>query len=447
MDNNIERREFLKKISTLGLGMGLVGAGAPRVFAGGSPNKKIVVGVMGTNSRGAALAEGFARLPGAEVAYICDVDEKAMANGIKAVEEGGQKKKPKGVKDFRRILDDKALDALVIGAPDHWHAPAAILALKAGKHVYVEKPCSHNPHEGELLVKAAKKYDKVVQMGNQRRSWPNVIQGINEIKDGAIGETYFARAWYANTREPIGHGKKTSVPSGLDFDLWQGPAPRMEYQDNLLHYNWHWFWHWGTGELLNNGTHFIDLCRWGLEVDYPLQVSSNGGRYAYDDDWETPDTQTASYDFEGGKTISWEGRSCNGQPIGGHGVGASFHGTEGTIVIHPGNGYTLFDNNGNEVKEVSMDSNNELDTTGPGYDRDAVHFTNFTDAIRSSDSSNLNSPVEDGNKSVLLCQLGNIAYRTGRTLDCDPDTGKIVDDKEAMKLWKREYEPGWEPTV
>lgn len=444
MDDKIERREFLKKISTLGLGMGLVGAGAPHVFAGGSPNEKIIVGVMGTNSRGAALAEGFATLPGAEVGYICDVDDEAITKGMKAVEAAGQKTKPKTVKDFRHILDDKDLDALVIASPDHWHAPASILALKAGKHVYVEKPCSHNPHEGELLVEAANKYGKVVQMGNQRRSWSNVIKGIQEVKEGAIGKTYFARAWYANTRGSIGRGKTVPVPSGLDYELWQGPAPRREYKDNLIHYNWHWFWHWGTGEILNNGTHFIDLCRWGLEVDYPEQVSSHGGRYAYNDDWETPDTQVTSFDFKGGKTISWEGRSCNGQNIEGSSVGASFHGTDGSLVIH-GNGYTSFDNNGNKMKKVTVESGDALDTSGPGFDLDAEHLANFRDAIRNG--SSLNSPIEDANKSVVLCQLGNIAHRMGRTLNCDVNTGKIMNDEEAMTLWSREYEPGWEPTV
>lgn len=444
MDNKIERREFLKKISTIGLGVGLVGAGAPRVFAGGSPNEKVIIGVMGTNSRGAALAEGFAALPGTEVAYICDVDEQAMQNGIDAVEEGGQKTKPEGIKDYRSLLEKKDLDAVAIASPDHWHAPAAIMALQADKHVYVEKPCSHNPHEGELLVEAAEKYGKVVQMGNQRRSWPNVIEGIQKVKEGAIGEAYFSRAWYANTRGSIGNGNTAEVPSGLDFDLWQGPAPRREFKDNLIHYNWHWFWHWGTGEILNNGTHFIDLCRWGLEVDYPEQVSSNGGRYAYDDDWETPDTQITSYDFADGKTISWEGRSCNGQNIEGISAGASFHGTEGTLIID-GNGYSTFDNEGNELEKVTVDSSDELDTTGPGFDLDAGHLGNFRDAIR--EGSSLNSPVEDGNKSVLLCQLGNIAHRTGRMLNCDTETGRIIDDSEAMELWKREYEPGWELTV
>lgn len=446
MKNKNERRDFLKKISTIGLGMGVAGAGAgvPGVFGEESPNDKIIVGIMGTNSRGAALAEGFAKLPGTEVGYICDVESRALAKGMKAVEKAGQKKRPEGVRDFRRILDDKELDALVIAAPDHWHAPAAILALKAGKHVYVEKPCSHNPREGELLVQAAKKYDKVVQMGNQRRSWSNVIKGIREVKEGAIGKAYFARGWYANTRGSIGCGKTTPIPEGLDFELWQGPAPRRAYKDNLIHYNWHWFWHWGTGEILNNGTHFIDLCRWGLEVDYPLQVSSHGGRYAYQDDWETPDTQLASYDFKEGKTISWEGRSCNGQKIEGSSVGASFHGTEGSVIIE-GNGYSVFDNEGNEMKRVTLENTEALDTTGPGFDLDADHLANFRDAIRKG--AKLNSPIEDGNISVHLCQLGNIAYRTGRTLTCDTQTGRIIGDREAMKLWNREYEPGWEPTL
>lgn len=422
----------------------MAGIGAPRVFAGGSPNELLRVGIMGTNSRGAALAEGFASLEGAEVAYICDVDEEALANGVQAVEDGGQQNSPQEVTDFRRILDDQQVDALVIAAPDHWHAPAAILAMKAGKHVYVEKPCSHNPREGELLVEAANKYGKVVQMGNQRRSWSNVIEGIREVREGAIGDAYFARAWYANTRGSIGTGKKVPVPSGLDFELWQGPAPRRDYQDNLIHYNWHWFWHWGTGEILNNGTHFIDLCRWGLDVDYPGQVSSQGGRYAYEDDWETPDTQLTSYDFAEGKSISWEGRSCNGQPIEGDSVGASFHGTDGSLVIH-GNGYTRFDNNGKELEKVSVEGDDALDTTGPGFDLDADHLGNFRDAIR--EGSALNAPIDDANISVVLCQLGNIAHRTGRTLTCDPDTGRITGDEEAMQLWGREYEPGWEPTV
>jgi predicted dehydrogenase len=444
MPNTVNRREFIKQVTVSGLGMGLIGASAPMVFANGSPNEKIVVAIMGTNARGAALAKGFALLPGAEVAYICDVDDEAMAKGIKAVQEGGQKKKPKGVKDFRKALGDKSVDALVIAAPDHWHAPAAIMALQAGKHVYVEKPCSHNPREGELLVEAAQKYKRVVQMGNQRRSWPKVIEGINEVKNGAIGRAYYARAWYANTRGSIGKGKVAPVPAGLDYNLWQGPAPRQEYRDNVIHYNWHWFWHWGTGELLNNGTHFIDVCRWGLGVDYPVKVSSQGGRYAFLDDWQTPDTQITTYDFQDRKSITWEGRSCNGRNIEGISGGVSFHGENGTLVIE-GNGYTLYDNKNKELKKVTSQSNNPLDTSGPGFDLDADHLTDFANAIRTGKRPN--SYIEDANKSVHICHLGNIAHRTGRTLTCDPSSGRIIGDSEAMALWGREYEPGWELVV
>ncbi|MEM9672713.1 MAG: Gfo/Idh/MocA family protein [Cyclobacteriaceae bacterium] len=440
----MRRRDFLKQTTAASTGAVLFTPQPFSIFRKGLPNEKIVVAIMGTNSRGAALSRGFASLPQAEVAYICDVDDAAIAKGVEAATKAGQKNAPKGIKDFREALDDPALDALVIASPDHWHAPASIMALQAGKHVYVEKPCSHNPREGEMLVEAAKRYGKVVQMGNQRRSWPLVVEGIQALKDGVIGRPYYARAWYANTRESIGKGKPAPVPAGLDYELWQGPAPRRPYQDNLIHYNWHWFWHWGTGEILNNGTHFIDLCRWGLEVDYPTQVSSNGGRYAYDDDWETPDTQITTFDFEDNKTIAWEGRSCNGQPIEGMSASASFHGENGSMVIL-GNGYAIFDNKGKELKKVTYESAQALDTTGPGFNLDVDHLTNFYQGIR--DGAELNSEIEDGNKSVLLCQLGNIAHRTKRTLTCDPSTGKILNDPEAMKLWGREYEPGWEPSV
>jgi predicted dehydrogenase len=440
----INRRDFIKQATVSGLGMGLVGAHAPVVFANGSPNEKVVVAIMGTNSRGEQLASGFARLPGAEVAYICDVDDQAMAKGIKAVQDAGQKKKPKGVKDFRKALADKSVDALVIAAPDHWHAPAAIMALQAGKHVYVEKPCSHNPREGELLIEAAQRYKKVVQMGNQRRSWPKVIEGINEVKNGAIGRAYYAKAWYANTRGSIGKGKAAPVPAGLDYELWQGPAPREEYRDNVIHYNWHWFWNWGTGELLNNGTHFIDVCRWGLEVDHPTKVSSIGGRYAFQDDWETPDTQLTTYEFKDRKTISWEGRSSNGRTVEGNSGGVSFHGENGTLVID-GNGYALFDNKNKELKKVTSNRNNPLDTTGPGFDLDVDHLMDFTDAIRTGKKPR--SFIEDANISVHMCHLGNIAHRIGRTLDIDPATGRIIGDSDAMALWGRKYQPGWELTV
>jgi len=299
MENS--RRSFIKKsaagVAAISVGGILPGFSARSYAAIAGANDRILVAVMGVNSRGKALSGTFARQENVDIIYVCDVDSRAEAACSDSIEKLGRKR-PAACSDFRKALDDKAVDALVIAAPDHWHAPAAILASKAGKHVYLEKPCSHNPAEGELLVAAADKYGIVMQMGNQRRSFPNVAAGIAELKSGIIGRPYYAKTWYTNNRLSIGTGKEVPVPSWLDYELWQGPAPRKPYRDNLIHYNWHWFWHWGTGEALNNGTHFVDLARWGLGVDFPVKVSSSGGRYAYNDDWETPDTQLISMEFE-----------------------------------------------------------------------------------------------------------------------------------------------------
>jgi predicted dehydrogenase len=408
-------------------------------------NEKITAAVMGVNSRGLSVGTNFASQKECELMYVCDVDNRAMDKCVNAVEKT-QGKKPKAEGDFRKALEDKNLDLLIVTAPDHWHAPAALLAVSAGKHVYLEKPCSHNPNEGEMLVKAAAKHNKLLQMGNQRRSWPNVMAAIAELKAGVIGRPYYAKTWYTNNRESIGVGKATEVPSWLDYELWQGPAPRKAYKDNLIHYNWHWFWHWGTGEALNNGTHMVDLARWGLGVDYPSRVTSAGGRYRYQDDWETPDTQVIDLEFANNTLISWEGRSCNGKSAEGSSVGVIFYGETGSLLIKSGNSYKIFDLKSKLVKEVKNDiTANALDRTGPGMELDALHIRNFFDAIKRG--ATLNSDILSGHQSTLLVQLGNIAQRTGRALKIDPSNGRILNDKDAMKLWSREYEKGWEPKI
>src|SRR5690606_25097581 len=310
------RRNFIKKAAVGAAALGFGGV-LPSFSAKSyghilGANEKLNVGVMGVNARGKALANNFAMQPNAVIRHLCDVDRRA-AEKCQAEVSQRQNESVTLTGDFRKALEDKDLDLLVVAAPDHWHAPAAILASQAGKHVYLEKPCSHNPREGELLVAAQRKYGNVIQMGNQRRSWPNVVAAIRELHQGVIGRAYFARTWYTNNRASIGTGKQVAVPDWLDYDLWQGPAPRRAYQDNILHYNWHWFWHWGTGEALNNGTHFVDIARWGLQVDLPTSVSSSGGRYRYQDDWETPDTQVINLEFADKSLITWEGRSCNGK--------------------------------------------------------------------------------------------------------------------------------------
>ena len=299
---------------------------------------------------------------------------------------------------------------------------------------------------GELLLAAVQKYQRVVQMGAQRRSSEHMRQIIPELQAGLIGKIYFGRGWYVNNRASIGHGKPAPVPAGLDYDLWQGPAPRRDYIDNLIHYNWHWRWHYGTGEALNNGTHEMDVCRWVMDLHWPVRVSSNGGRYQFQDDWETPDTQTISWDFPGGKSMSWEGRSCNDFPIEGKERGLMVYGTEGAAWLD-GNDYIVYDKKKKIVKQAKgtevVDPTNTVSASGIGMD--TAHVGNFLAAIRGDQP--LNCPIAEGYQSVNLLHLGNIAWRVGRELRCDPASGHILNDAEAMKLWQREYEPGWEPKV
>ena len=441
MTDTIDRRSFMLQGSTAALGISTLGRFSP-FRSTSQASDRIAAAVMGVNSRGNELAQAFARM-GADVRYICDVDSRAVEKTVADV-TAMQDRSPEGVTDFRRALDDQSLDVLVIAAPDHWHAPATLLALQAGKHVYVEKPCGHNPREGELLVEAQRRYSRVVQMGNQQRSAPESIDVIRQIRDGVIGRPYFGRAWYGNTRGSIGRGVPAPAPDWLDYELWQGPAPRAPFRDNVVHYNWHWFWRWGTGEICNNGTHEIDVCRWALGVDFPSKVTSAGGRYHFDDDWECPDTQVASFEFDNGATITWEGRSCNGRPIENRSRGASIHGTEGTAVIDR-SGYVIYDNENNEIaRRIRDETVDVLDTRGGGTLTD-LHITNFLDAIRGDATPT--APIDDGHKSQLLCHLGNIAQRTDGSLRCDPRTGRIVGDAGATRLWSREYEPGWEAKV
>ena len=444
MDNS--RRSFIKKAA----------AGSVVLMAGGilpgfsaesyrrivGANEKIHASVMGVNSRGNALAQNFACQDDCDVLHICDVDSRAIEKCMASVGKI-QSVKPQGIGDFRKSLESKDIDVMVIATPDHWHAPAALLAMQAGKHVYLEKPCSHNPREGEILIEAAARYNKSIQMGNQRRSWPNVAEAIRELKNGIIGRPCFGKGWYTNNRTSIGVGKEVPVPEWLNWDLWQGPAPRKAFKDNYVHYNWHWFWHWGTGEALNNGTHMVDLMRWGLGVDYPVKVSSNGGRFHYTDDWETPDTQVISFDFNENVSMTWEGRSCNGKKIEGNSVGVLFYGEKGTMLIPGGNEYTVFDLKDNIVKEVK-DSKavDPRDAANPAGYLDALHIRNLFNNITRGEE--LKSDITSGHISTLLVQLGNISQRVGHSLEINPQNGHIVDDKKAQKLWYREYEKGWE---
>lgn len=443
-NGNWSRREFLRNASaaSLGLSFGMTAFradGRSRVLGA---NDRVNFAVIGLHGRGREHIHSIHACPNAAVTHVCDVDQRELERGAALVREVSGKA-PRKIKDFRVLLEDRNVDAITIATPEHWHAPMALLGLQAGKHVYVEKPCSHNPAEGEMLVQAQQKYQKLVQMGNQQRSSAHTREAMQKIHEGVIGRAYMGRTWYSNKRQGIGVGNPVPVPAELDWDLWQGPAPRRPYKDNIHPYNWHWFRHWGTGETLNNGTHEVDLCLWALDVKYPDFVSASGGRYHFKDDWEFYDTLVTEFNYVD-KMIVWEGRSCNNMLLYGRGRGATIHGTEGTLLIDR-NGYEIYDNDNRKTFEVikpEFDATTGLGGGGPMTD---AHFANFVNAIRVGEK--LNSPVEEGNVSVTMLLLSNIAWQMGRKLELDPASGRVRNDEQAMSLWGREYEKGWEPKV
>ncbi|MDR2915920.1 MAG: Gfo/Idh/MocA family oxidoreductase [Tannerella sp.] len=445
------RRNFIKKValgtSAISFGGVLPGFSASSYKNIIGSNERIRMAGIGVNARGNSLAKGFAgeKENGCIVTDICDVDIRAIEKCVAEIEKIGDNKVRKH-EDIRKMLESKDFDAVFIATPDHWHAPAALMAMKAGKHVYVEKPTSHNPEENVFLTEAEKKYKRTVQVGNQRRSWPNVAHAIKELHDGIIGDIYYGKSWYYNKRPTMGTGKTAAVPSWLNWDLWQGPAPRKPYKDNLIHYNWHWIWHWGTGEALNNGMHFIDLLRWGMKLDYPTIVDSRGGRYHYQDDWETPDTQLVNFTFSNGKVMTWESQSCIKSNIAGYGSGVIFYGDKGSLVIGGGNEYKVFNVDDTLVKHFDSKMVFEQgNLVNPTQKLDAYHFQNFFDAIRKGEP--LNSCLTEACKSTQLVQLSNIAHRVGRSLNINSHDGTIINDTEASRYWKREYEKGWELKV
>jgi predicted dehydrogenase len=440
----VTRREFLDVVA-LGAATLAVNATAKSYRQIIGANDRLNFAVIGLNGRAYAhLSSLKANRSAARISHVCDVDANILRKFADSVQrEMGEA--AGGEKDFRRILELKDVDAITIATPDHWHAPMAISGLQAGKHVYVEKPCSHNPAEGAMLVQAQQKYKKLVQMGTQQRSSPHTIEIVGKIHDGIIGRPYFAKAWYSNVRKSIGTGKEVPVPAQLDWDLWQGPAPREKYRDNVHPYNWHWFRTWGTGETLNNGTHEVDVCRWALGVDYPQKVTSSGGRYHFKDDWQFYDTLLTSFTFDD-KMITWEGKSCEGMKYYGRDRGSTIMGTNGTVLVDRG-GYEIYDLSGNktsEFKAVNPSSSASADLIGRDSMTDA-HFANFIAGIRNGEK--LNAPVSDGNIAVTMLQLSNIAWEVSRELHLETKDGRIQGDAEAMKMWGRQYEKGWAPHV
>lgn len=440
------RRDFIKKTAASTAAMTLGSIVLPRIAHASvlGANEQINCAVIGVRSRAKAHIMAIHQDANAKILYNCDVDDVIIeANNTWCQKNIGYV--PRVEKDFRKILEDKDVDAVFIATPEHWHAPMAIMAMQAGKHVYVEKPCSHNPYENELLVAAQNKYGKKVQMGNQQRSARTSQMAVEDIRKGIIGEVYKGEAYYSNNRGSIGVGQKIEVPPTLDWELWQGPAPREEYRDNIHPYNWHWFRKWGTGEIHNNGTHEIDICRWALGVDLPETVTSFGGKYTYDDDWEFVDNQQVTYTFPGNKFLTWSGHSRGIMKPERPGRGVTIYGSKGTIELSR-EFYKLYDLGGNPIKFEfeQMQQSNSTNTMGMGG-LDVDHIGNFFNAIRKDEL--LNSDINDASISTMICHLGNMAQDAGHMLEIDTATGKVLNSDKAMQSWKREYEKGWEPKL
>jgi len=443
------RRGFIKKMSagTAGVSLGITAMGTSARSYGQimGANDRIHIAIAGLGRRLGAFVPPFAeKKNNVELLYLCDV---MKSQRDKAAERFAPHiaNTPRLENDIRKVIADPKVDLLVNATPDHWHAPGAIMAVAGGKHVYVEKPGTHNMQENEWIVQAQKKHDMLIQMGVQQRSSGHTVEIIREIHNGAIGTAYKAVAFYTNSRGEVPRQQSVPVRKGLDWDLFQGPAPRRKYTQETWDYNWHWYgWDYGTAESGNNGTHEMDVARWALQVDYPQRVDAEAAkRHFVDDGWEMYDDMEVTFRFAGNKVIRWDGKSRNGYPTYGPGRGTIIYGTEGSVFVDRGQ-YKLFDRKGKLVKQSQAAGAEAGTALGGGGDMSTAHFLNLLDAIRGKGS--LNAPISDGVITMAMVHYANIAYRIGKGFDVDDATGKMF-DREAMKLWSREYEPGWEPVI
>lgn len=433
----LDRRTMIKGAgATLGMAMSARSYGQIK-----GANDRLRVAVVGVNGRGQAHMSAFTKLPNIAITHLVDVDSQVLAKRAGEFAAKGNAA-PKTERDYRRLLDSKDVDIVTVATPDHWHAKLAIDAMDAGRHVYLEKPIGIAPAEGEALIAAQQRTKRHLQVGNQQRSSRETIELARLVQAGELGDVYEAQTWYANNRGSIGRGQEIAPPAHLDWNLWQGPRPRGPYRSNLVHYNWHWFWKYGTGEICNNAMHELDVARWLMGLTYPKTVSARGSRQFFkDDDWEMYDTLALDLAYADGRTIRWDGNSCNAMQRYGRGRGVLLLGTKGSAIVDR-NGFELFDLAGKPIRQMAAAASSETTgTVGEGA-LDIYHAGNFVDVIRGRASA-LASPIREGHISTTLCHLGNIAYRTNSVLSVDESTGR-PSNPEAMKLWSVDYEPGWE---
>lgn len=418
------RRQFL-------FGLGAAAASSYRPCRAAASDR-IRVAMIGVRGQGRALTGRFAAQPNAEVVYLCDVDDRVYGRAAEAVEQKTGKRPPH-VRDLRRVLDDKNVDAVVIATPDHWHAPAAILACAAGKDVYVEKPASHNFREGHAMIDAARRYKRVMQVGTQSRSRASTLRAIEYVRSGKLGKVLMAKAWNCQMRENIGHKTDAKPPTEVDWELWTGPAPMLPFNENRFHYRWHWNWNYGTGDAGNDGVHQLDIARWALEVEWPVAVTGMARKLYFDDDQQTPDTMNITFDY-GAKALQFEMRIWNPYGLEDQENGVAVYGLNATVQIGRWKGHwgwKVFDEKG----KLAMDQTRNDD------DSDADHQRNFLDCVKSRKRPNADIAI--GHASSCLPHFGNIVARTGRAIRFDASTGSIPGDPDANRLLGREYRRHW----
>ncbi|MCE2811732.1 MAG: Gfo/Idh/MocA family oxidoreductase [Planctomycetaceae bacterium] len=383
---------------------------------------KLRLCVIGIRGRGMGLATGFASRPNAVVTHVCDVSSNLFGDAIKKIKDV-QQVEPMAVQDLRRVMDDKTIDAIVVATPDHWHALATIWGAQAGKHVYVEKPISQNVFEGWQEVQASRKYDRRVQVGTQCRSMPHYREAIEYIRAGKLGKVHVAKAWNSQLRRRVPAVADSSIPEGLDWDIWQGPAPEHPYNDNRYTYGWRWLWDYGTGDMGNDGVHDLDVARWGLDVDYPIEIQCTGGKYQFVDDiQQTPDTQYVTFKFAESKMLVYEQRLWSPYHQEGLENGVAFYGNSAYMLIGR-SGWKVIERGNKEVLDRQADRS------------EIPHLDNFLSSI--AEGTKLNCDIEEGHRSTVLAHLGNLAYRLSRPLKFDPIKQTLIDDPEAEKFLKR----------
>jgi predicted dehydrogenase len=402
-----------------------------------SPNDTVRVACVGVRGQGRTHIQRYSRMPNVEIAAVCDIDESVLNARLGDIEKMG-KKRPAGFTDFRKLLEDKSIDAVSIATPNHHHTLQAIWACQAGKDVYVEKPCSHDMFEARQITAAARKYNRLVQHGTNSRSGV-AREAVQKLRDGVIGDVYMARGLCYKWRDTIGRKPVEPVPPGVHYDLWLGPAPQHEFTRNRFHYNWHWFWDYGNGDLGNQGIHQVDVARWGLGVTYPVKVSAMGGHFMFDDDQETPNTIACTFEFDNGgrrKLMTFEVRhwiANHEAGIGENGgkdpnsVGTVFYGSKGYLVI-------LDEDHGKYYSYLGKEQQ-----PGPAGSEVGNNWANFIQAVRSRKWSDLNAPIDEGATSTTLVHLANISYRLGRTLNFDSNTWACTGDDEANAMFRRKY--------